>query len=148
MDPSLRQVSAPLVFGVVGLLCGLTALVLQFFLAETLPRFGGRVGSWLWDAQYLLLPIAVAFAAFRAVAGAYYRFELRTDITAIDHLRHCLMLYAGGGFLAVELLGCWFRSPGASPCHPDAMIVGFDLAVSAFIGIVVDLIAWRSEAVA
>ena len=140
MTASPRQLSAPLLFGVVWLLCGLATLVVQFLLADTLPRFGGRVGWWVWRAEYFLLPIAVAVTAFSTLAGRYYHFEARTEIRAIDHVRHCLILYAGGGFLVVDLLRCPGRGPGENPCHPDAMIVELDLALGAAAGVITDLI--------
>ena len=141
MTASSRQLSAPLLFGIVWLLCGLTTLVLQFFLAETLPRLGGRPGSLVWRAEYLLLPVAVGFTAFRVLAGRYYPFEERPRSSGIDHLRHCLVLYAGGGFLVVDLLRCRGRGPGNNPCHPDAMIAELDLVLVALAGVVADVIA-------
>jgi hypothetical protein len=141
MAASSRQLSAPLLFGVVWFLCGLTTIVLQFLLAETLPRFGGRVGSMVWRAEYLLLPIVAGFTAFFALARRYYRFEERTRSTAMDHLRHCLVLYAAGGFLLADLLSCQGRGPGENPCHPDAIIVELDLVLAAFGGVIADSIA-------
>ena len=140
MTASSRQLSAPLLFGVVWLLCGVTTLVIQFLLAETLPRFGGRLGWAVWRAEYFLLPIAVALFAFSALARRYYQFEERTEVTAIDHLRHCLVLYAGGGFLAADLLRCPGRGPGENPCHPDAIIAELNLVLGAAAGIITDLI--------
>ena len=140
MTASSRQLGAPLLFGVVWLLCGVTTLVVQFLLADTLPRFGGRLGWVVWRAEYFLLPIAVAVFAFFSLARRYYQVEAPTEIRAIDHLRHCLVLYAGGGFLAADLLRCPGRGPGENPCHPDAMIAELNLVLGAAAGIIADLI--------
>jgi len=140
MTASSRQLSAPLLFGAVWLLCGVTTLVVQFLLADTLPRFGGRVGWAVWRAEYFLLPIAVAVSAFGALARRYYQFETLTAIRAIDHLRHCLVLYAGGGFLAGDLLRCPGRGPGENPCHPAAIIAELNLVLGAAAGIIADLV--------